>query len=233
MKRNTAIKLMMVMCLCVVLAANVMAYRRQVMYSSFEYAPQTYGTLRFPIFTGTSQTFSNPLVVNATTANQVDAITGEGFYATGSQYVQVPDNSAYDLDSGDFAISFWVKTTSTKTFNTILDKRNSSGCGWHVVLYRGWPLMRIDDTSAGGYNYYSSSSSASVNDGQWHFVYIYVDTGGYYDSKIYVDGNPVLTFDPTRHTGSIANSDDLYIGKHRFSSSYGFVGTMDEIKIFN
>ncbi len=224
-----AVKVFLVCAVCCLMAANVFGFRKQLFYASFEDSYQSIYELRVPTFVCSNQSFTSELVVNGSPGTLVSGVAGKALPFSGTQYLQVPDNSCLDLDSGDFYISFWVKTTSSKGNNTIIDKRNSSGRGYHVTLYNGRPLLRLSDSVGGGYNYYNSSG-VTVNDGNWHFVYIYVDVNGNWSSKIYVDGAVTYTFNPTRHSGSLANTSPLYIGKHSTSSSNGFVGTLDELR---
>lgn len=157
---------------------------------------------------------------------------GNAFEFDGTMYIQVPSNDpTLDFGYDDFAITFWVKTTINKFNNTISDKRDFSGIGYHVAIYQGRPLLQLHDTNYGMYNYWASSSSA-VTDGQWHHIAIYVDRDDHAGGKMYVDGLCVLTFDPTRHTGSLTNSADLLIGGHKNFSGYNFEGTLDELRHF-
>jgi len=151
----------------------------------------------------------------------------------GTAYILIPDgdptlNFGYD----DFAISFWVKPYSTKVNNTICDKRDAYGYGYHVTLYYGRPLLQMHDTVYGAANYWGGMSSPHVTDGSWHHVSIYVERDSSTGGKIYIDGLCVHTFNPTNHSGSLNNSANLYIGKHKDNSNYNFEGVLDEYRHF-
>jgi len=110
---------------------------------------------------------------------------------------------------------------NNKSNNTILDKRTFDNRGYHLTLINGKPCLQMCTSSSNWANYYSSSTP-SYNDGQWHTLVISVDSDSTTGLKMYVDGMHILTKNPTGVSGSITNSTDLYIGKHRDSSSYNF-----------
>jgi hypothetical protein len=154
---------------------------------------------------------------------------GKALSFNGKRYITVPDSDWLDLGTDDFAITFWVKTKSTKTYNTIIDKRKTHPSpGYHVVLYRGRPLLHLHDTS-GWLNY---CGSTTVNDDKWHYVAIYVERKNPVGGKIYVDGRCDLTFNPTSRSGSLSNNVPLLIGKHVVWNHAYFDGTLDELWIF-
>lgn len=209
------------------------AFAREVLYAPFE----TYLPLE-PGFWTTIYIGENLSSVQYFLYGNPAHVTGRVGYALdfdGSDYIQVSSvDGSLNLGYDDFAITFWVKTTSTKTINTVSDKRDSSGNGYHVALYTGRPLLQMHDTGYGIYNYYPSSSTngSYVADGLWHKVSIYVERDNTAGGKMYVDGLCVLTFNPTRHTGSLSNTVPLLIGKHKDSSSYNFDGILDEYRHF-
>jgi hypothetical protein len=156
---------------------------------------------------------------------------GKAFETKNSHYIIVPDRPSINFGKTDFAITFWVKTTSTKSYNTILDKRQThKSPGYHVVLYKGRPLLHICDGSQWK-NYYGGADTV-VNDGKWHYVAIYVDRDNTVGGKIYIDGICAHTFNPTYVTGSLNNNEKLFIGKHVDWSNAYFKGTLDELRLF-
>ena len=158
---------------------------------------------------------------------------GKALSFNGKRFITVLSNNWLKIGTDDFAITFWVKTEATKRYNTIIDKRESPHPhpGYHVVLYKGTPLLHMCDapTSTGWSNYFGSTT---VNDGKWHYVAIYVERENSEGGKIYVDGLCVHTFDPTNRSGSLSNEEDLLIGKHVDWKHAYFEGTLDELWIF-
>jgi hypothetical protein len=154
---------------------------------------------------------------------------GKALQFNGTNYVTIPDNPTVNFGTGDFSIAFWVKTTETKTNNTVMDKRGSAG--YHVVLYDGRILMQIADTSGRWANYWDSASR-QVNDGFWHFIVITVDRDNTSGIKYYIDGSLSGTFNPAGCPGDISNSTPLYLGKHTSNSNNNFSGILDEVKLY-
>lgn len=158
---------------------------------------------------------------------------GTAYQFSGNSYIKVfPKSSILNVGVHDFAITFWVKTEATKTYNTVIDKRaNSNAIGYHVCLYKGHPLLRMHD-STNGYNYWGGNASPKVNDGNWHYVAIYVDRDNDSGGKIYIDGLNVHSFNPTGVSGNLSNNKPLFIGKHADWSHAYFEGCLDEVRIF-
>jgi hypothetical protein len=161
----------------------------------------------------------------------INGVFAQALSFSGSAYVEISDSATINFGSADFSISFWLNTSSTKTGNTIIEKRSASYVGYDVTLYSGRLLLQIADSS--GYSNYWNSSSQALNNGQWHFVAITVDRDSTSGIKFYVDASLVDTFNPTDRPGSITNTDNLYFGKHRDWSSWNYVGGLDEVKLYN
>jgi hypothetical protein len=78
------------------------------------------------------------------------------------------------------------------------------------------------------------ATSVQIADGQWHFVAVTVDRKSKTGGKLYVDGNVVLTFDPTPVSNSITNSRSLTIGGFLTGNNSNlFQIQLDEVEIFN
>lgn len=161
--------------------------------------------------------------------------------------VKVPDSSSLNFGVGSgFSIDAWIKT-SKQDFQSIIDKREAPGNqntkGYHLYLYKGLLGFQMADASAPSAtcsnNPLTSSctnwvSQSQVADGRWHHVAVTVLRGSVTGGKLYVDGMPVLTFDPTVRNKSLSNKADLLIAKHQFSTSTNyFSGNLDEIEIFS
>jgi concanavalin A-like lectin/glucanase superfamily protein len=58
------------------------------------------------------------------------------------------------------------------------------------------------------------SPGPSLQDRRWHHVAMSVERNSATGGKLYVDGQLVLTFDPTSQTGDLSNSEPLRIGNH-------------------
>lgn len=160
------------------------------------------------------------------------AMMGRALHFDGYTHIEVPDNNAIDFSStSPFSISFWMKTSSTQSNNTIIDKRPDGGAGYHVTLYNGYLLFQLNNGSS-HYNFWSSSSP-KLNDNKWHHVAITVQRNSTTGIRFYVDGTLVGTHNSQRVSGSISNSARLLIGGHSTSGSYRFKGEIDEVAIYN
>jgi Concanavalin A-like lectin/glucanases superfamily len=58
------------------------------------------------------------------------------------------------------------------------------------------------------------SPGPNLQDRRWHHVAMAVERSSTNGGRLYVDGCLVLTFDPTRQTGDLSNSEPLRIGNH-------------------
>ncbi len=158
---------------------------------------------------------------------------GKAFEFYGNQYIRVDNSAQLNLGTYDFAITFWVKTTETKPYNNIIDTRQAGGVGGYAVcIYQGRPLLQLKAASVPPSNYVGGSTTPKVNDGKWHYVAIYVDRDKTDGGKIYIDEVCAHTFNATAHSGNIANTTTLFIGKHPDWTNAYFKGTLDEVRIF-
>jgi len=79
-----------------------------------------------------------------------------------------------------------------------------------------------------------SASTTNLQDGQFHHVAVTVDRNSNTGGKMYVDGEVVLTFDPTPESGDLSNTAPLYIGNHNNPElACTFKGIIDELSIYN
>ena len=73
-----------------------------------------------------------------------------------------------------------------------------------------------------------------LRDGQFHHVAITVARNNSTGGKLYVDGQAVLTFDPTGEPGDLTAAAPLRIGNHATEALSSFLkGTIDEVSIYN
>ncbi len=209
------------------------AFAREVLYAPFEtYIPLEPGFCT-TIYIGENLSSGNYSLVGC--PGHVVGRVGFALEFDRNQYIKIPSTDpTINFGSDDFAITFWVKTNCLKSINAITEKRDASGIGYYVALYNGRPMLQMCDTGYGVYNYITppSANDSNVADGFWHKVSIYVNRDDTDGGKIYVDGLCVLTFDATRHTGTLTNSASLYIGKHKDTRAYNFEGFLDEYRHF-
>lgn len=116
---------------------------------------------------------NNGAVINGTlTAAAVE--TGADLYAlsgfSGSNYLEVPYSSDFDMGTGDFAMGAWVKTSADGS-QTIIDRRNADGSAPRIVLYATGSTEDIAALISDGSNSeFTSASNASLSGGDWVFA---------------------------------------------------------------
>jgi hypothetical protein len=161
----------------------------------------------------------------------------------GQQSVDVPASPEIDFGTGDFSIDAWIRTTTTASVATILDKRFAS-IGYLLFLFNGRLSVQLsdrqlnamscgaDNTKTNCTNYGSPLSAAKLNDGLWHHVAVTVDRDNASGGVFYVDGNAVGTFNPTLRPQSLSSTATLRIGRNHDSGFGGLAGRIDELELF-
>jgi len=132
--------------------------------------------------------------------------------------------------SGDLSIDAWVRTCVETGVQPIVDKRAVSPVtGYAFYIQSGALSLQLADGTTTDY-----VSVSSIADGNWHHVAVTVDRDNSNGITFYVDGQPVAgAFDPTSHSGSLANSAALRIGQsHPIPMVTHLEGAIDELEIF-
>jgi len=172
------------------------------------------------------------------------AKNGQGFNLDGRDHrIVVPD--APELNFGpnqDFSLGAWIMPLPppphlTSDVMSIVDKRyapDSSHCqGYELHLLNGRLDIRVSDSSAkNGTDW--GSAGPDLRDGNWHHIAVTLlrnsPTGGH----LYVDGQVVLTFDPTDEAGDLSNTEPLRIGNHSDPNYFTFFhGIINEVSLYN
>ena len=154
-------------------------------------------------------------------------------------WVQVRDHAEVNffgtcltaVGAEDLTIDAWVRVDANAldTRMPIVDKRvrPQNPVGYFLYIANGHLAFQMSDgVSIGNY----VEPGASITPGAWHLVAVTVDRCNGVGT-LYVDGAPVLVFEPLR--GNIANDSDLFIG--RLSPPFGDVflrGCLDELEFF-
>jgi hypothetical protein len=146
----------------------------------------------------------------------------------------------------DFSIEAWiyVETTNAYPILTIVDKRTFpfflSGLqygpvGYTLYLSNGRLGLGMGQGPMGANNFSDFVSlGPDLRDGQFHHVAAAVDRNSTAGGKLYVDGQPVLTFDPTSEAGDLSNSEAFWIGRpNNVTNASYFSGLIDELTIYN
>ncbi len=148
-----------------------------------------------------------------------------------------PASGLYDFSTVvDFSISAWVKTSGDSQEQTIMDKRQSDGVGYVVYVDTSG---RVNSYLYGSYGFPGASgyTTATVDDGNWHFIVATYDRSA--NMNIYIDGvlDPQATTDISSEVGNISNSGNLIIGDGNQgvtgASTLEFKGQLDDVKLYN
>jgi hypothetical protein len=169
---------------------------------------------------------------------------GRGFNLDGRNHrIIVPH--APELNFGanqDFSLSAWIMPLLpppplTSGIMSIVDKRyapDSTHCqGYELHLVGGRLDLRLSDSSAGNGTDWGPAGP-DLRDGQWHHVAATVHRGSSTGGHLYVDGQVVLTFDPTEEAGDLSNTEPLHIGNHCDPNYFTFFhGIIGKIALYN
>ena len=168
----------------------------------------------------------------------------QGFAANGLP-VQVPNSSSLNFRSNvDFSIEAWVKAFPPTTNFTKVPP-DVTIAGKHVVPPGGAPGY-VFSLRQGLLAFAMSSTPTTTNiptfvsagpdlrDSMFHHLAVTVNRGSTNGGVLYVDGQPVLVFDPTGQRGSLSNSSSLQIagGGAGFPAISSGIGVVDELSIY-
>jgi hypothetical protein len=143
--------------------------------------------------------------------------------------VDYPASPATSVGRGDFSVDAWIRLPPTPGISIFLDNRvgtsqNLTGIG----LFASNGNIGFQMANGGWSNFVSTRN---VADNRWHFVVVTVarSVGG---GHIYVDGNPVYTFNAALRPGSLGLNNHLAIGHDLYNNSQGSAFDIDEVEIF-
>ncbi len=159
-------------------------------------------------------------------------------------------NNSASLNFGantNFSIEMWIKASPSNSvyrypFQTsnpnipLFEKRDLNSIGWKgysLSLYNGRLAFGLGALNVSTNALYISNGP-DLRDDMFHHVAVTlnrnVNTGG----VLYVDGTPVLVFDPRTFTNSLQNTAPLYIGLPATSAPGSlYIGLIDEPAIYN
>jgi subtilisin family serine protease/subtilisin-like proprotein convertase family protein len=155
--------------------------------------------------------------------------------------VFVPDTSAHDFGPGGaFSIETWIRAYPNNTsfgITTIFDKRyapDTGHClGYEFNLSDGRVHTRLSNSILGGGNDWGPAGP-NVQDGNFHHVALTLDRNSTSGGHFYVDGIPVLTFNPTSEAGDLSNDQPVRMGNHPTPGFNAFLrGMIDEPTLYS
>lgn len=149
--------------------------------------------------------------------------------------VSVGDVATVEFGTGDFTLMGWINhpDPSSASGNAIIGKRPTGGAGtvngYALQIHSGAIRFAIDNDDGG----FLLSSAGTVNANTWHHIAVSVDRDSSTGAKIYLDGVPVGTADPTGVENSLDNSSGFAIGMNTPNGTGNFNGIIDEAKAYN
>jgi len=141
--------------------------------------------------------------------------------------VTIPNNAAYNVGTGDFAISLWLKRDSIGATARIINRfQVSTTKGFSVYLSAANSLFFYidDDISSAAVNI------GTINNTNVHHLLILADRSG--NVSLVYDGGAGGSGAISGVTGDIDTAEPVYLGTHA-SYAQGMIGWIQEVCIFN
>jgi hypothetical protein len=173
-----------------------------------------------------------------------EGVVGLGFKCNGrDDKIVVPDTPVLNFAAKqDFSIEAWIKPSASpgnyKDIMTVVSKRLApdtiTQLGYELYLQEGKLCFQLADKLE-PYSWHNfESTGPDLRDGKFHHVAVTVSRRSATGGILYVDGEPVLTFDPTVCPGNLSNPGPLRIGSHPVDGLPCFFnGMIDEVSIYN
>jgi hypothetical protein len=172
-------------------------------------------------------------------ATYESAIASQGFSFDGvNDGVTAADDNALILATTNDTVTVeaWIKPlTNTTTYGvmSVIGKRYTPDAyttiGYEMFVMNGAPGFQIMNLSGVA----TFTATNHLRDGSYHHVAATLDRSSTNGGKIYVDGLPVLTFNPTVLSDSLSNNAPVRIGVHPQPGFNGwYKGIIDEATIY-
>lgn len=139
------------------------------------------------------------------------------------------------LASETFSVGAWFRT-SASGIKMILSKETTAGNPWNYRIWLNGGTLVADMSQAPAVQSSLSSTLSTYNNGNWYLVMFIRNDSNWY---LYVNGQQVNTkADP--YTGSVVNSQELWIGRSAFTSGganptgmYQYTGDIGQVFIYD
>ena len=204
---------------------------------------KTYSLSSFPLSQsweeGVGKHFDNPKTKRGVTWTDYDS--GSAWVLNGISYANNGKSVTFDgtddyvtmgngcniINTDDYSISVWFKTSTTGIQQTIVSKGNSPR----------WKLLIEDDNKLFFEHNVGTEesivSSGTYTDGAWHHVVVTADRSGLI--KMYTDGTVESdTEDISSATNTVNDTDEPFVvGTYSRNLTKDFNGKIDELSVFN
>lgn len=152
-----------------------------------------------------------------------------GLFDGTGDWADAPDNSDFDLGSGDFTIDFWIRRNAAGVVTYICGQCDSGlqGTTTSFTMFFDASNHIAGRVCSGGTAYTATSSGTITNDSAWHHV-AFVRYGN--TCTVYIDGVSSGTASVTGIT--VNNSaNKLSIGRAGEATGNTFNGWIDEFRL--
>ena len=148
------------------------------------------------------------------------------FPPSGSNFVRVADDPTLNFGLGSFSIDAWVNLQGSGALTppprTIVKKIDGAGGGYHLHLTGDHVCYGLRSNSGSDV---SICTIYTVPTTGWHLIVWSVDRAAN-ETRLYIDGVFIDSFNISGFTGAVAPTSDLEIGT-------SFDGLIDEVEIFD
>lgn len=163
--------------------------------------------------------------------------SGKCLFFDGTQdYVSFADDADLDFAAADsFSVSFWFrhapKTSGTEVMVVKLEAVGTDG-GYQIQMEADGDITcQIEDDDADTTIDDSvSSTAATYDDNQWHYVSCV--KSGTSSLTLYIDAVQIAQDAALDASSTLANNDTFYIGIDGDGTSNDFTGFIDEVKVY-
>ncbi|MCA9062978.1 MAG: right-handed parallel beta-helix repeat-containing protein, partial [Planctomycetaceae bacterium] len=161
-------------------------------------------------------------------------VTGQAFSFDGTgDYVELPNESAYDFVEQVFTVEGWFRTSTTGVRQMIVAKGTTGDYQWNIEIQADNTLdARLLDTNI---ILYRKVSTQTVTDGQWHHFAAAFDTRVSSENvTLYLDG-VAQTSAPSdaRSTNNYNTSGSQSVRLGSRGDGLAFNGQIDEVAIYS
>lgn len=209
-----------------------------LLITSLSFASLTDGLVGYWPFDGDVKDYSgnsnHGSIYGVTSAIDRHGNSGRAYYFNGSSYISVANAPSINGISSEITIAAWIKPTAwfindtgdASKFITIMQKANSSNCQYQFQFG-----VDTNNVKRLYLDYWADAVITDVSPptlGQWQFVALTLSNGS---MKYYKNG---LLSDSKNVSVSFAQNDGtLYIGMDPIERCEYFIGSMDNLAIYN
>ena len=149
-----------------------------------------------------------------------------------SEYLEIPNNPAFNIGTTSFSIEFWVLTNDMSNLEYLAVNRNTSSIGWAIWKNGSGTVGFAARDQLGNYDSMFGTIS-QIDDGGWHHIAVTWSRGGV--TTLYIDGG-YETQKTLNVGGDISHTGDITLG-YGVSPTTGNAtylnGEIDEFRIWS